>query len=275
MQTSNPLLSDWKDRFQLPPFDLIKDHHFDEAFDEAFLQLEKAINKISEQSDAPSFSNTIEALERSDRLMEKVAGVFANLASSNSNPALEALQRELAPKWAKVDSDIKLNRKLFIRIDTLHKNRMNLSLSSEQMRVLELYHLSFVRSGAKLKDSEQQKLKKILQRLAELGTLFTQNLLKDERDWSLIVTEKDLIGCPQFIKDAASEAAKERGLDGYIITLSRSLIVPFLQFSPRRDLRQKAFSAWELRGANPGKTNNLDIVQETLTLRQERATLLG
>jgi len=275
MQTSNPLLSDWKDRFQLPPFDLIKDHHFDEAFDEAFLQLEKAINKISEQSDAPSFSNTIEALERSDRLMEKVAGVFANLASSNSNPALEALQRELAPKWAKVDSDIKLNRKLFIRIDTLHKNRMNLSLSSEQMRVLELYHLSFVRSGAKLKDSEQQKLKKILQRLAELGTLFTQNLLKDERDWSLIVTEKDLIGCPQFIKDAASEAAKERGIDGYIITLSRSLIVPFLQFSPRRDLRQKAFSAWELRGANPGKTNNLDIVQETLTLRQERATLLG
>ena len=275
MQTSNPLLSDWKDRFQLPPFDLIKDHHFDEAFDEAFLQLEKAINKISEQSDAPSFSNTIEALERSDRLMEKVAGVFANLASSNSNPALEALQRELAPKWAKVDSDIKLNRKLFIRIDTLHKNRMNLSLSSEQMRVLELYHLSFVRSGAKLKDSEQQKLKKILQRLAELGTLFTQNLLKDERDWSLIVTEKDLIGCPQFIKDAASEAAKERGLDGYIITLSRSLIVPFLQFSPRRDLRQKAFSAWELRGANQGKTNNLDIVQETLILRQERANLLG
>ncbi|MDB4017406.1 M3 family metallopeptidase [Amylibacter sp.] len=275
MQTSNPLLSDWEDMFQIPPFDLIKDHHFDEAFEEAFSQIELAINKISDQSDAPTFQNTVEELERSDELMEKVASIFANLASSNSNPTLEALQRKLAPKWAKVDSDIKLNSKLFFRIDTLFKNRMNLNLSKEQLRVLELYHLSFVRSGAELKGSEQQKLKKILQRLAELGTLFTQNLLKDEREWSMNVTEKDLLGCPQFIKDAASEAAKERGIDGYIITLSRSLIVPFLQFSPRRDLRQKAFSAWELRGANQGKTNNLDIVQETLILRQERANLLG
>tara|TARA_B110000008_G_scaffold166149_1_gene166281 strand:+ start:2005 stop:4035 length:2031 start_codon:yes stop_codon:yes gene_type:complete len=275
MQTSNPLLSDWEDMFQIPPFDLIKDHHFDEAFEEAFSQIELAINKISDQSDAPTFQNTVEELERSDELMEKVASIFANLASSNSNPTLEALQRKLAPKWAKVDSDIKLNSKLFFRIDTLFKNRMNLNLSKEQLRVLELYHLSFVRSGAELKGSEQQKLKKILQRLAELGTLFTQNLLKDEREWSMNVTEKDLLGCPQFIKDAASEAAKERGKDGYIITLSRSLIVPFLQFSPRRDLRQKAFSAWELRGANQGKTNNLDIVQETLILRQERANLLG
>ncbi|MDA9248445.1 M3 family metallopeptidase [Amylibacter sp.] len=275
MQTSNPLLSNWEDMFQIPPFDLIKDHHFDVAFEEAFSQIELAINKISDQSDAPTFQNTVEELERSDELMEKVASIFANLASSNSNPTLEALQRKLAPKWAKVDSDIKLNSKLFFRIDTLFKNRMNLNLSKEQLRVLELYHLSFVRSGAELKGSEQQKLKKILQRLAELGTLFTQNLLKDEREWSMNVTEKDLLGCPQFIKDAASEAAKERGIDGYIITLSRSLIVPFLQFSPRRDLRQKAFSAWELRGANQGKTNNLDIVQETLILRQERANLLG
>ncbi|MDA9780008.1 M3 family metallopeptidase [Amylibacter sp.] len=275
MQTSNPLLSDWEDMFQIPPFDLIKDHHFDEAFEEAFSQIELAINKISDQYDAPTFQNTVEELERSDELMEKVASIFANLASSNSNPTLEALQRKLAPKWAKVDSDIKLNSKLFFRIDTLFKNRMNLNLSKEQLRVLELYHLSFVRSGAELKGSEQQKLKKILQRLAELGTLFTQNLLKDEREWSMNVTKKDLLGCPQFIKDAASEAAKERGIDGYIITLSRSLIVPFLQFSPRRDLRQKAFSAWELRGANQGKTNNLDIVQETLILRQERANLLG
>ncbi|MDA9586073.1 M3 family metallopeptidase [Amylibacter sp.] len=275
MQTSNPLLSDWEDMFQIPPFDLIKDHHFDEAFEEAFSQIELAINKISGQSHAPTFQNTVEELERSDELMEKVASIFANLASSNSNSTLEALQRKLAPKWAKVDSDIKLNSKLFFRIDTLFKNRMNLNLSKEQLRVLELYHLSFVRSGAELKVSEQQKLKKILQRLAELGTLFTQNLLKDEREWSMNVTEKDLLGCPKFIKDAASEAAKDRGIDGYIITLSRSLIVPFLQFSPRRDLRQKAFRAWELRGANQGKTNNLDIVQETLILRQERANLLG
>lgn len=275
MQTLNPLLSDWEDMFQIPPFDLIKDHHFDEAFEEAFSQIELAINKISDQSNAPTFQNTVEELERSDELMEKVASIFANLTSSNSNPTLEALQLKLAPKWAKVDSDIKLNSKLFFRIDTLFKNRMNLNLSKEQLRVLELYHLSFVRSGAELKGSEQQKLKKILQRLAELGTLFTQNLLKDEREWSMNVTEKDLLGCPQFIKDAASEAAKERGIEGYIITLSRSLIVPFLQFSPRRDLRQKAFSAWELRGANQGTTNNLNIVQETLTLRQERANLLG
>ena len=113
MQTSNPLLSDWEDMFQIPPFDLIKDHHFDEAFEEAFSQIELAINKISDQSHAPTFQNTVEELERSDELMEKVASIFANLASSNSNPTLEALQRKLAPKWAKVDSDIKLNSKFY------------------------------------------------------------------------------------------------------------------------------------------------------------------
>ncbi|MDB9763318.1 M3 family metallopeptidase [Amylibacter sp.] len=275
MQTSNPLLFNWESKFQLPPFDLIKDYHFDEAFKEAFSQIELAIEKIANQANLPTFENTIEELERSDGLMNKVASIFANLASSDSNSKLEELQRDLAPKWAKMDSDIKLNKKLFARVDSLYKKRAYLNITKEQLRVLELYHLSFVRSGAELKDIKQKKLKKILQRLAELGTNFTQNLLKDERDWFMSITDEDLIGCPQFLKDAAREAAQERSINGYIITLSRSLIVPFLQFSPRRDLRQKAFKAWELRGANQGKTNNLKIIQETLLLRQERANLLG
>jgi len=141
--------------------------------------------------------------------------------------------------------------------------------------VLELYHQMFIRSGANLRGAQRDRLKEILQRLAQLGTQFTQNLLADERSWFMQLSKSDLDGCPEFLKDAASEAAKERDVDGYVITLSRSLIVPFLQFSPRRDLRQKAFEAWGKRGANNGETDNRDIVRETLALRQERANLLG
>merc|ERR1712086_1243325 len=139
MQTSNPLLFNWETKFQLPPFDLIKDYHFDEAFKEAFSQIELAIEKIANQANLPTFENTIEELERSDGLMNKVASIFANLASSDSNSKLEELQRDLAPKWAKMDSDIKLNKKLFTRVDSLYKKRAYLNITKEQLRVLELY----------------------------------------------------------------------------------------------------------------------------------------
>jgi peptidyl-dipeptidase Dcp len=275
MSEQNPFFTHWEQEFALPPFHLIKDEHYATAFNFAFQQTREAIAAITLHPQPPTFENTIEALERSDILMDKVSGVFANLASSNSSPELEALQRDLSPKWAELNSEIKMNEALFFRIKILFDDRYNLVLTNEQLRVLELYHLSFVRSGANLRGNQRDRLKKILSRLAQLSTQFTQNLLQDERDWVMELSESDLSGCPQFLKDAASEAAKEHNLNGYIITLSRSLIVPFLQFSPRRDLRQKAFTAWEARGANNGDTDNRAIVTETLFLRKERANLLG
>ncbi len=271
----NPFLTPWTTEFALPPFDQITDQDFAPAFDAAFTQSRAAITKIADDPATPTFANTIEGLERADTLMDKVAGVFFNLTGSDSNRTLEALQRDLSPKFAAFQSETMMNAALFDRVKTLYDDHTNLGLTPEQDRVLELYHRMFIRAGAALKGSDRQRLAQVTERLAVLGTAFTQNLLADERDWFLPLTADDLDGLPQFLIDAAAEAASERGKDGYVITLSRSLIVPFLQFSTRRDLREIAFKAWGARGENGGETDNRALVTETLKLRQERAQLLG
>jgi len=272
--TANPFFTDWNTPFEMPPFDLITDDHFAPAFDEAFKQSRAAIKTIAGNPDAPSFENTVEALEQADSFMDRVAGVFMNLSGSNSNDTLEALQRDLSPRWAAFSSETMMNADLFARIDTLYQSRDSLGLTSEQLRVLELYHQMFVRAGAKLTGNDRDRLAAVMQSLAKLGTAFTQNLLADERTWFMELSADDLAGCPDFLISAAQEAAKERDQTGYIITLSRSLIVPFLQFSPRRDLRKRAFQAWVARGENGGDTDNRSIITETLALREERAKLL-
>jgi peptidyl-dipeptidase Dcp len=201
--------------------------------------------------------------------------VFFNLAGADATPEREALQREYAPKFAAYASEITNNAQLFARIDDLWTRRDALPLSDEQARVLELTQRSFVRAGAALKGEEAARLTEVKSRLAVLGTEFTQNLLADERSWYMELGEDDLDGLPAFVIAAARAAGEEKGAKGPVVTLSRSLIVPFLQFSPRRDLREKAYRAWAARGANGGETDNLGIAAETLALREERAQLLG
>ncbi|NOX73674.1 MAG: M3 family metallopeptidase [Alphaproteobacteria bacterium] len=271
----NPLLENWTTRFEIPPFVRITDDHFAPAFDQAFRQSRAAVKAIAEDPATPGFANTIEALERADALMDRVAGVFFNLTGANSNPALEELQRDLSPKFADLHSETMMNAALFARVDKLFQNKDTLGLTAEQSRVLELYHRMFLRAGAALKGEDRTRLAKVTKRLAVLGTAFTQNLLADERDWFMQLGKGDLDGLPDFLRDAAAQAAKERDKGGYAITLSRSLIVPFLQFSSRRDLREKAYLAWGARGENGGDTDNLAIVTETLALREIRAHLLG
>jgi len=272
---TNALLSDWTSEFEMPPFAEITDEDFGSAFDTALLEARGKIAKIAENPEAPSFQNTIEAMELADGLLDKVAGVFYNLASADSNPAREALMRELAPKMSAYSSEIMMNEVLFQRVRTLWDAREGLDLGAEQARVLELYHRMFVRSGSAVEGDDRERLKNVKSRLAVLGTQFTQNLLADERDWFMDLTEDDLAGLPNFVIDAARAAGVERNRPGPVVTLSRSLIVPFLQFSPRRDLRKKAFAAWTARGANGGETDNREIAAETLALRQERASILG
>ena len=272
---TNPLLQDWETPFALPPFDLIEDAHFAPALDQALDQGRAAIQTIADTPEPPTFANTIEALERADRLLDRVAGVFYNLAGADANPAREALQREMAPKLSAYSSEITNNRALWQRIDALWQNRESLGLSPEQERVLYLTHRSFTRAGAALEGADRDRLTEVKSRLAVLGTQFTQNLLADERSWFMELSEADLEGLPDFVVDAARAAGKEKGADGPVVTLSRSLIVPFLQFSPRRELREKAMQAWSARGANGGETDNRAIAAETLALREERARLLG
>jgi len=273
--TVNPLLHDWQAPFGLPPFEAIRDADFAPAFDAAMADARGHIARIAVDPAPPTFANTIEGLERASRQLDRVSAVFFNLASAHTNDTLEALQRELSPKLAGFHSDLTLNAAVFARIDRLYRTRAELGLDAEQTRVLELYHRMFVRAGARLEGADRTRLKSVMERLATLGTAFSQNVLKDERDWTLPLAQADLDGLPDWLVAAATEAGRERELDHPVITLSRSLIVPFLQLSPRRDLRERAFNAWAARGRNGGATDNRAIIAETLRLREERARRLG
>jgi peptidyl-dipeptidase Dcp len=272
---TNPLLARWDTPHAMPPFDRISDSDFAEAFEAAIAEARTEVARIADNPEPPDFANTIEAMERSDETLGRVLSVFFSLAGADSNEARQALQREFSPKLAQFGSEITMNRALFERIETLWSRRDALGLSDEQRRVLYLTHRGFVRSGARLEGAERDRLAEVKQRLAVLGTQFTQNLLADERGWFMKLEEADLEGLPDFVVDAARAAGEEKGAGGPVVTLSRSLIVPFLQFSPRRDLRERAYEAWTSRGAGGGETDNRAIAAEILQLRQERARLLG
>ncbi|MEM6758988.1 MAG: M3 family metallopeptidase [Pseudomonadota bacterium] len=272
---TNPLLSPWTTPFGLAPFDIIRDDDFAPALDTALANHSAEIDAIAQNPEAPSFANTIEALEAAGADLDKVLGVFFNVAGADSNPAREALQRDFSPKLAAHFAEIAGNKALFARVQAVWNARDDADLTDEQARVLMLTHRSYVRAGAALTGPSEARMKEIKGRLAELGTSFTQNLLADERDWFMPLSQEDMLGLPDFVGDAAHAAGVEKEADGPVITLSRSLIVPFLQFSPRRDLRQKAYAAWTARGANGGKTDNRAIAAEILKLREERAQLLG
>ncbi|WP_028955149.1 M3 family metallopeptidase [Sulfitobacter sp. 20_GPM-1509m] len=272
---TNPLLAEWDTPFQIAPFDTISDDDFTPALDQALAAHNAEIDAIAGNADAPTFDNVIGALEAAGRDLDKVLGVFFTVAGADSNPAREALQREFSPRLAAHFSEISANTALFARVAAVWDQRDSLDLTDEQARVLMLTHRGFVRAGAALTGAEAARMKEIKGRLAVLGTEFTQNLLADERDWHMDLAETDMAGLPDFVIRTAREAGKEKGADGAVITLSRSLIVPFLQFSTRRDLREIAYKAWAARGANGGKTDNRDIAAEILKLREERAKLLG
>ena len=272
---TNPLTARWTTPFDLPPFTEIEDAHFAPAVEQTLAEGRDRIAQIATNPEPPTFANTIDALELADDDLGRVLSVFFFQTSVDSTPTREALQRDFSPLLSAYGSDIMLNADLFARIDALWQQRDALDLTDEQARVLELRHRSFVRSGAALEGADRERLRQIDARLSELSTRFGQNLLADERDWLLDLTEDDLTGLPDFVRDGARAAGEERGKAGPVLTLSRSLLVPFLQFSPRRDLRRTAYEAWTGRGAFGGDTDNRAIAAEMLALRAERSALLG
>jgi peptidyl-dipeptidase Dcp len=273
---TNPLLTRWGAAFGLPPFGKIEPHHFKAAFTDALKEHKADIARIAAQEGRANFNNTIAALEKSGKLLEKVAGVFYNLTGAHTNDALQAIEREMAPKLAAHETAIMLNPKIFKRVEDLYERREELDLTDEQRRVLELRYKWLVRAGAKLGAKQKVRVAEINQRLATLATQFSQNVLKDEQSWRLVLEESDLDGLSESLRDAAARAAADAGLEGkYLITLSRSSVVPFLQFSARRDLREQAFNAWIKRGEMGKETDNRAITSEIVGLRTEFANLLG
>jgi len=274
---ANPLLSRWPAAFRIPPFERIEPKHFKPALNAAFRTHREEIKAIAANPGKPTFANTILALEKSGEDLSRVAGVFFNLEATDSTPEMQAIAREMSPRFAAHETQIHLDQKLFKRIDDLYERRASLKLTDEQLRVLERHHLAFVRAGARLSSTAKARVKEINARLASLVTQFRQNVLKDEQSWHLVLEgDSDLAGLPETLRAAAQQAAKERGLEGkHVITLARSSVEGFLIFSARRDLREQAFKAWTERGANGGETDNRAILAEAVQLRNEHARLMG
>jgi peptidyl-dipeptidase Dcp len=275
---ANPLLEDWTTRYALPPFEAVRPEHFEPAFDAAMRAHLAEIDAIANQAGPPSFENTIEALDRSGRLYSRISLLFGNLAVSETSPALQAVERAMAPRQAAHGNAIHMHAGLFARIDQLHAGRHALGLDDQALRLLERIHLDFVLAGVKLAHAARQRYGEINQQLAELMTRFGQNLLADEGEYLLqLQGEADLAGLPEFVRSAARSAAQQRGLgpDAYAITLSRSLAEPFMTFSSRRDLREAVWRAWVARGAHDGEHDNRTVAARIVALRQEQAALHG
>lgn len=274
---ANPFFQPWTTPFTVPPFAAIRPEHVLPAFMRGMAEHQADIDAIVASGEPASFDTVIAPLERKGALLRRVNAVFWNLAGSNTNDALQAIEREIAPQLARHYQAIAVNPELFRRVEAVWSDRDALELDDEQARVLDLTYEGFVRDGAKLDGAAKERLTAIIERLATLGTRFSQNILADEKSFVLPLDgDDDLAGLPTALVEAAAQAAAERGQAGkHVITLSRSLVVPFLQYSTRRDLREKAFAAWIRRGENGGDTDNRAIVAEIVRLRAERARILG
>jgi peptidyl-dipeptidase Dcp len=277
VQTENILLQDWQTPFKLPPFEAIRDEDFLPAFEEAMRRHRAGVAAIAEDPAEPTFANTVEAMERADRALRDTASVFFNLAGADTNDERQRIERVISPKLSGHRMAILTNPKLFARIARLHEAAGALGLDAEQAQLLENYHKMFVRAGAKLDAPSKERLAEIEGRLSTLQTAFSQNVLADEKSYQLVLEDEDaLTGLPDFVRQGAAEAASARGLPGkHVITLSRASIEPFLEFSQRRDLREKAYKAYIARGETGGATDNRPLIREILTLRAERAKLMG
>lgn len=273
---TSPLLADWSTPFGIPPFSEIETAQFRPAFETALAEDRAEIDAIAADPAEPGFANTIEALERSGRTLTRVSAIFFNLAGANSDDAMRDVERWIAPVLSRHNAETVMNAALFARIEALMARRKDLGLTAEQDRVLELTHKRFVKAGAQLAGGDRARMTEIMGRLATLGAAFSQNVLKDEADWHMALEgDAGLAGLPDFLIAATAQAAKERGLDGHVVTLSRSLITPFLQFSTNRELRETAWRAWTARGEMREETDNRALAAETVALRAERARLLG
>jgi peptidyl-dipeptidase Dcp len=273
----NPFFKEWKTPFQTPPFNEIKLDHYLPSFEEGIKQQKAAIDAIINSAEKPTFENTITALEKSDKFLERVNNVFSNLNSANTNTEMQNIARTVTPLLTKNRDDINLNPGLFQRVKQIYNNLDNLDLTVEQKTVLENYYLSFVRGGANLTEQEKDKLRKINEELSMLSLKFGENLLKETNTIGLVVDNKDdLAGLPDDVIKAAAEMAKSKGHDGkWTFTLQKPSFIPVLQYAEKRDLREKLFKAYINRGNNNNEFDNKKILSRIASLRVEKANLLG
>lgn len=272
---SNPLLSPWDTPHQLPPFSDIKPEHYLPAFKAAFAEQLTAIETIANNPEPATFSNTIEALETSAPLLNRISPVFFALLSSNSDDVLREIQSQVVPLNSQHTSQVYAHPALFERVQHV-KNAAPTTLSQEQQQLLDETYNKMIRQGAALKGAQADRIQKIDSRLASLQTQFGQNVLVDSNDFELVLEESDLAGLPQsVIKSAAAEAERRGKKDQYVFTISRSSFTPFMQYSERRDLREQMWLAYTHCSNRNNPQDNKKIAEEISQLRAERARMMG
>lgn len=274
---SNPFFAEYSTPFGVPPFDKISNEHYMPAFLKGIEEKKAEVDRIVNSKEKPTFDNTITALEKSGKLLDKVSYVFYNLASAHTNDEINKIQKEVAPLISKLNDDINLNEKLFARIKSIYDGKSKLKLTPEQARTLELYYKGFVRGGANLNDADKQKLRAINEKMSVLTIRFGENVLNETNEFKMFLTSEDeLAGLPESVKAAAAEEATRAGKPGqWLFTVQKTSWIPFLQYSERRDLREKLLKAYVNMGGYDNKNDNRKILSELAKLRVEKARLLG
>lgn len=274
---SNPFFTEWTTPYGIPPFDQIKNEHFMPAIEQGMQQHLEEIDVIVNNQEAPTFSNTIEAMDYSGRLLSKTLAVFFNLESAETNDSLQKIAEEISPLLSEHNDKVSMNEKLFERVKTVYNNRESENLTPEQTRLLTNYYKDFVRSGALLPEDKKEQLKAINKEIGLLTLKYSQNVLAENNSFELVIeNETDLTGLPESVKAAAAEEAKGRGKEGkWVFTLSKPSMIPFLQYAENRNLREKLYKGYINRGMNANEYNNSELAQKIANLRITQANLLG
>jgi peptidyl-dipeptidase Dcp len=273
----NPLLSAFNTPFETTPFERIKVEHYMPAFKEGMKKEMAEIDAIVSNPEEATFSNTVEALDSAGELLTKVSSVFYNLNSAHTNEELQSIAKEVAPLLSKHGDDIALNEKLFARVKSVYEKKESLELTAEQNMLLDKAYKAFVRGGANLNEEQKAKLREINRKLSLLSLKFGENVLKETNAFEMVLkSEDDLAGLPETVVLGAAEAAKDRGYEGkWVFTIQKPSMIPFLQYSEKRDLREKIFKAYINRGSNDNEFDNKKTVSRMAALRVEKAGLLG
>jgi peptidyl-dipeptidase Dcp len=274
---NNPLIAEFKTPYEVPDFEAIKEEHYLPAIKYAIEIHNKEISEIINTPLPADFANTVEALDRSGSLLDEIDNIFNNLNSANTNDQMQAIAKETAPLKSEHNDDIRLNPDLFLRIKNVYETRESLNLNAEQKMLLEKTYKEFVRGGANLDPTAQVRLREINKELSVLTLSFGENVLKDINDFKLVIENKeDLSGLPDPVVKSAEEAANESGMEGkWLFTVHKPSMIPFLQYSDKRDLREKLFKAYINLGNNNNQNDNKEIISKIVTLRLEKAKLLG
>ncbi|MCH7412723.1 M3 family metallopeptidase [Belliella sp. R4-6] len=276
-ESMNPFFEPYETPFEVPPFDKIKNEHFAPALREGIKEHQKEIDKIANNTEVPTFENTIEAMEYSGELLSKVSRVFGNLNSANTNDELQAIAKEMSPELSAHSDNISLNSKLFERVKAVWESKDQLELNAEQHKLLENSYKSFIRNGANLNDADKDKLREINTKLSSLTLQFGQNLLAETNAFKLVIDrEEDLSGLPEGLISSAADDAKAAGEEGkWLFTLQNPSVMPFLQYADNRELRKQIWEAYKNRSDQGNEFDNKAGLIEIANLRREKAQLLG